>query len=328
MSSLWLGFYNQTTDRSIFLILLSWAGLVFSSRRMAAVILHQSVHGRLTNNKTLDMVLGEFVTTLMITQDFKTYQYDHCSIHHAPQTFATANDPIVEFFTKYGIRPSLTKSRLYVNFFSTILSPFFHIEFFIARLRYNININRPIRSVLTTIYISSLIYLSYYISGSFTPLLVAFVVPVVIFYQISAFIEICSEHAWFDNEPKLLMEKEQDPYFYADISWGRFCGSQYPCDGSYKVLTWYFSQMFFHLPVRLFILVGDLPQHDYHHRKPLCLDWINATYNRQDNAINLKEGEPEYLEIWGLQNAIDHVFTSMSKKPREKLILQQVYIDG
>ncbi|SHN89884.1 hypothetical protein BHECKSOX_2489 [Bathymodiolus heckerae thiotrophic gill symbiont] len=317
--SLWLGFYNLSNYQNISIMLLSWAGLVFSSRRMAAVILHQSVHGRLSKNKAVDAVFGDLVTILMITQDFKTYQHDHCNVHHAPRTFATVNDPIVMFFTKLGIQPGLTKNKLYINFFTTIFSPLFHIKFFITRLRYNININRPTRSIFSIAYISLLVYLSYYISGNLLSLFIAFIIPVAIFYQVSAFVEMCSEHAWFDSTPKSIAEREQDLYFYADISWGRFCGSQYPNNKGYKILAWYFSQLCFHLPVRLFILVGDLPQHDYHHRKPLCLNWINATYNRQNSASNPEKDEPKYTEIWGLQNAINHVFNIMTTKSKNEL---------
>ncbi|TMP34136.1 hypothetical protein CWB97_23115, partial [Pseudoalteromonas citrea] len=89
-------------DQSIAIMLLCWAGLVFSTRRMAAVILHQSVHERLSGNGLFDKLLGDFVTLLMLTQDSETYKVDHCKIHQGPLTFATKYDPNVQFFSVFG----------------------------------------------------------------------------------------------------------------------------------------------------------------------------------------------------------------------------------
>ncbi|TMP26700.1 hypothetical protein CWB99_17720 [Pseudoalteromonas rubra] len=308
------GFYNQVADQSIAIMLLCWAGLVFSTRRMAAVILHQSVHERLSGNGLFDKLLGDFVTLLMLTQDYETYKVDHCKIHHGPLTFATKYDPIVQFFSVFGIDLGAKKQNLYLNFFISIFSPIFHLSFFITRLGYNISAERSIRSLLSIAYIAALLAVPYYLTGGFSALFFAFIVPVVFLYQISAFIEICSEHAWFENNIKSTEDLLEDPYFYSDISWGRFCGSKYPEKGIISKLKWYFVQLFYHLPVRLFILVGDLPQHDYHHRKPLCFDWVNARYNREKALYNLAEGEPEYIDIWGIHNAIEHVFGVVSEK--------------
>ena len=314
-----LGFYNQFNQANLYVTLACWAGLVFSSRRMAAVILHQSVHARLSTHQWFDRLIGDLVTVLMFTQDFKTYQHDHCQIHHAPKTFATRLDPIVNFFTTFGIKPGARKHQLYWAFFSTLLSPLFHLTFLISRLAYNVNASRPLRSVLSILYISILVNISFQFSGGLFAFFMAFFLPLVLFYQISAFIEICSEHAWFDTHVKSQNELETNIYFYADISWGRFCGSRYPKGQPVRILNWYLSQFFIHLPVRLFILVGDLPQHDYHHRHPLCFDWVNARFNRQAATQNLLANEPEYIDIWGLHNAIEHVFNVLASKSEEEI---------
>ncbi|MFM7579473.1 MAG: hypothetical protein ACKO5Q_21385, partial [Microcystaceae cyanobacterium] len=43
---------------------------------------------------------------------------------------------------------------------------------------------------------------------------------------------------------------------------------------------WWLRLFFYHLPVRLLILTGDSPVHDYHHRRPAS-DWVNAHCDRQ-----------------------------------------------
>ncbi len=312
------GFYNQFVTQNIFITILSWLLLIFSSRRMAAVILHQSVHSRLSGNDFIDSLIGDFVTILMLTQDYKTYKIDHCEKHHAPLTFATRYDPIVQFFSVFGINLGQSKKNLYLKFVTNLLSPFFHISFFIQRLKYNFNIKRPMRSFIAGLYVALMFMISWYEVQSILPIIIVYIIPMVFFYQISAFIEICSEHAWFENTVKSSNDLMKDPYFYADISWGRFCGSEFPVKKNFfRKIAWYLAQILYHLPIRLFILVGDLPQHDYHHRHPLSFDWINARYNREIAAKNLENNEPNYIDIWGIHNAIDHVFTVVSKKEDE-----------
>ncbi len=319
--SLTLGFYNQYQDISVFLTILSWVGLVFSSRRMAAVILHQSVHDRLSGNSKFDKLIGDFVTSLMLTQDYDSYKVDHCDIHHAPRTFATKYDPIVKFFSVFGIDLGREKGTLYRNFFISLFSPLFHLSFFITRLRYNINPKRTFKSIFSISYIALLVYLASLSPNILTCLFLVFIFPLVFLYQISAFIEICSEHAWFDNDVKDKDELQNEQYFYANISWGRFCGSEYKQGMSIiGKFMWYVEQLFFHLPVRMFILVGDLPQHDYHHRKPLSFNWVDAKYNRELAANNLADEEPPYYDIWGLNNAVKHVFNVIAKKSESYIL--------
>lgn len=311
ITSLVIVFYNTIYLHNTLITVLCWAGMLFSSRRMAAVILHQSVHERLSGNAKIDQFIGDFATLIMITQDYKTYKIDHCEIHHAPLTFATKYDPIVQFFSVFGLNLGERKNILYRNFLINIISPVFHLSFFFTRIKYNINIKRPIRSFFSIIYICLLVFIPYYFSQSFIPLFLSFIIPMIFLYQVSAFIEICSEHAWFENSVKTISNK--DPYFYAEISWGRFCGSMYPSN-KVKIFLWYVEQFFYHLPVRLFILVGDLPQHDFHHRHPLNFQWVKARYQREVAIGNLAPGEPEYIDIWGLHNAINYVFNIISSK--------------
>jgi fatty acid desaturase len=67
-SALYFGFQNQIGDSSIVITLLCWAGVLATSRRMAAVVLHQGVHERLSGNSTFDKIVGELVTILMFSR--------------------------------------------------------------------------------------------------------------------------------------------------------------------------------------------------------------------------------------------------------------------
>jgi hypothetical protein len=71
-----------------------------------------------------------------------------------------------------------------------------------------------------------------------------------------------------------------------------------------------------HLPTRVFVLVGDLPAHDWHHRAPRAATWPDAIYARQRDIENGCPGWPESpTEIWGLKQAINHLFEFWSSMP-------------
>ena len=80
-------------------------------------------------------------------------------------------------------------------------------------------------------------------------------------------------------------------------------------------LAWGMRMTFIHLPTRLFVLPGDLCQHDWHHRAKFGDDWPNASYTRQNALANLTPNDEPYFEVWGMANAIDAVLESLSGIP-------------
>jgi hypothetical protein len=280
--------------------------ILFSSRRLAAVVIHQAVHHRLSGNEKVDMLIGELCSIITFSQDYRSYKMDHCKLHHSPETFATESDPILIFLERCGLTHGMSKSDLILGFWSCMLSPLFHFKFMVKRAIHNFDVKRPVRLLLFSGYsffLVSELYSQNNISGS-----ILLFLGLILLYQISAFVEICSEHLWFGNTE----ERRNTEYFYADISWGRFCGLPYPMVKN-NVLAWYVVNLFYHLPIRLFILVGDLPQHDFHHRHPIVVNWTNAIALRNEAIQKIDKNEPQYIEVWGLHNAIGIVFEQLSK---------------
>jgi hypothetical protein len=71
-----------------------------------------------------------------------------------------------------------------------------------------------------------------------------------------------------------------------------------------------------HLFARVFVLVGDLPVHDFHHLAPHTKQWPNAVYARRAFIDAGCPGWPEApAEIWGLWNAINRLFVFWSSLP-------------
>ena len=92
----------------------------------------------------------------------------------------------------------------------------------------------------------------------------------------SVLLQLLSEHDWF-MESSLWQYRR---FYHRASSWGRFCGDPVPnrdLNFTYRWcawLIWWFRLFFYHLPVRIAVLPGDLPQHDFHHRYPCPSDSI------------------------------------------------------
>jgi hypothetical protein len=107
----------------------------------------------------------------------------------------------------------------------------------------------------------------------------------------------------------------------ARLTVGRFVGEPIPSSGlSLGPWLWAWGRwlarlLLLHVPSRLCVLMGDLCQHDWHHRHPRG-DWSNAGYARQRDRAAGCPGWPEaYREVWGLGNAIDAVFEGLASLP-------------
>jgi hypothetical protein len=83
-------------------------------------------------------------------------------------------------------------------------------------------------------------------------------------------------------------------------------------------IRWIALTVCYHIPARLLVVVGDLPNHDYHHRYPSTTEWTTAAYARQADIDAGPEGPP-YQEVWGMGAAIDRVFRSWETRPAEPL---------
>ena len=175
------------------------------------------------------------------------------------------------------------------------------------------------------------------LTASWAPFLVAWVFPLTFLCHISALLRFTCEHRWLhvpdrNESPKLVL---------ARLTVGRFLGDPVPCVSlpwHQRVLAWgnwTIRLIFIHLPARVFVLVGDLPSHDWHHRHPTKdylgnpADWANAAYERFRDMQDGCQGWPEpYCEVWGLFPAIDAVFELLSRLPPIESLDNSVSIES
>lgn len=296
-------------------VLVGWTLSVCGSRMMISTVAHQCIHGRFSGRRWLDRLVAELFSVLTLTQSGEHYRTEHFLLHHRSDVFTTEADPAARFLLDVGLKPGIEVPRLWMRLLLNLVSPAFHLKFLGDRVRSNLTTGGAKRRLALVLYV--LCWLLAIEGGYITwnEWLVGFAVPVLLLYQNSVLLEFISEHAWFGERNELF----QPRHVHATHSWGRFCGRRVPekqCSGLRHLLSWagwIAEHLFYHLPVRVLVLPGDLPQHDFHHRNPGTNDWARATYAREEDS-RVAEGSqwPHYQEFWGLHVAIGHVFKIMA----------------
>jgi len=292
------------------------AGIVlslFAARTMILVIAHQALHRRFSGNPKLDWFFGELVTVLNVYQDFQTFKEEHFDNHHRRTVFASEADPPVQVLFGLGFRPNMTRRELWRRAFVVFCSPVFYWSIFCNRLKCNLTVGTWRRAGFL-VWAGLWLSVPFWVPHGLSVLLVAFVLPIVILSQLSALLDKLGEHAWLTPP-----DPEHGHKFYTVAATSaRFCGSPVPGPATSKRAAvrvwsrWIFATLFYHLPARLLVVVGDLPNHDFHHRYPSTPDWAIAAYARQRD-IDSGEYGPEYTEVWGMGAAVDRMFRTMGE---------------
>lgn len=296
---------------------MGWALTVAGERVMVLVIAHQVVHRRFSGNGAVDHRWGETVTVLSLFHTIGDFRDEHFENHHRREVFATEADPPVQSLFDVGLRPGLSRTQLWRRAWLGFLSPTFYWRGMVGRLSSNLRSSRW-RRLGFIVWFGAWASVPFWLPNGLAVFFLAFVVPVIFFAQLSALLDRLGEHVWLaPRDPTI------DRRFYtAANTAARFCGSPVPERsaplGRQTVawIRWTLATVFYHLPARVLVVVGDLPNHDFHHRYPSTTNWTTAAYARQGDIDEGPEG-PDYQEVWGLGAAIDRLFRAWEQQPME-----------
>jgi hypothetical protein len=287
-----------------------WTLTVAGERMFVLVIAHQALHRRFSGDSGTDRFWGEVVTVLSVFHTFKDFKEEHFDNHHRREVFATDADPPVQFLLDLGFQPGLSRRRLWRLAWRVFLSPVFYWRGFLGRVRSNLEA-RSWRLVGFFAWIGYWVSVPFWMPNGLLVLVLAFVLPVILFAQLSALLDRLGEHEWLAPRNPEFGHR----FYTAANTSARFCGAAVPSaslPAGRQILAWVrwiAVTVCYHIPSRLLVVVGDLPNHDYHHRYPSTPEWTMAAYARQRDIDSGPEGPP-YQEVWGMAAAIDRVFRS------------------
>lgn len=304
-----------------------WVLSLAGARTMILVIAHQCIHRRFSGDPRLDRFCGELVTVLTVYQDAHAFEVEHFDAHHRQAIFATAEDPPVQVLLGLGFRPGMSRRQLWWRAAAVFLSPMFYARAVAGRLKCNFYSGTWRRAGFFA-WAGGWLSLPFWLPNGSEVLVFAFILPIIVLAQLSALLDKLGEHAWLTPPDP----KHGQRHYHVAASWARFCGSAVPARSlplAKQLIAWprwMCAMIFYHLPSRLLVIVGDLPNHDYHHRYPGTREWMIAAYVRQWDIDRARRGTPRYTEVWGMGQAIDRMFqalsrTSLDARPAQRMPL-------
>lgn len=295
---------------------LGWVMTTYAIRKLRLTIMHAASHYLVfANNHKLNRILGEFISILTLTPRFKVYQRGHNGLHHSNNLLSPGDETYEYLFNIVGFWEAMTVDEAWKHLWRTLFSP----SFYVCQLSYRLAATfrsksggHNWRSFLFWLTILAIVTISH----SWLAFLIAWLIPIFVFFEASSLLRQCVEHHFV--VPAGVKPTRQE---LNQMTVAIFCGEVTPqLDSSalwIKRLAawtkWWLRMLFYHLPVRLLILTGDSPCHDWHHRNITSRQWIDCIFARQKEV---ERGE-EYYESWGLLNAIDKTFKSFSTQARD-----------
>ncbi len=313
------------TGANPLLLVLGWAVTLHGMRNLRMLIFHQAAHRNMWAKPRADRFLGRIVAGVLVVQSFQRYSKEHISDHHAARHM-TLHDPTVQaMLVTLQLRPGMTRQQMWRRIIALLFSPVFHARFAWARIRSYVHGTTPgERRVALLGYLLLAVLLS--VLHGWTFFLVAWVLPLFFFFQISNVLRLCVEHTF----PEKDVEVRRGRAYMAGLSNAIFLGEPAPGDDltgarrAYAWVRWTLRMALIHFPSRYLVLTGDTVVHDYHHRFPMSRQWADYLFARQRDLEAGHPGWTPYREVWGLIPAINLVLDSLAGADADEFDLEHL----
>lgn len=281
------------------------------------VVFHHCAHGTVFRSRETNTRIGRLISASLLFKHFDIYRKEHM-LHHSNNKLLTEEDEFADFvFGMCGLQAALPKRMLWRRVLVNLVSPVFHGRFLLRRVQAALGSHDRRHNAVGAAFWIGLSGLAV-AAGHAVAFVVAWVLPVSILLQIATVFRILCEHRF--PSPELIASRGKD--FACHATSGVFPGSAPPAlstlcaAGFAQWLAWWANMLSVQLFVRLFVLVGDAPCHDFHHRRPASRRWTSYIQARQHD---LEAGSPgfhtDYSDVWGLFRAIDQNLASLSRTP-------------
>ncbi len=269
----------------------------------AFLIHHMGSHSRKSDTRSRH--IAEWVGIATLSASAEAYEAAHIKPHHG-QVFATLADPDAAFLHGHGFRPGTPYDKLWLLFWWTLVSPRFHTQLTLARLR-SVFLEGPLwRQRAAPWFWGSVLALASCF-GALPGFLLAFVTPLLLLGNIAAFLELASEHVWLtclDLPPKQR---------HRQLSHGRHLGVMPPQQSQrYNPVAWawWLARTALAAALRATVLGGDLSWHHRHHTGGAVDGWKDATQAYSAEFWNDKSEQQHAVASIG--EAIARWFRSLS----------------
>lgn len=305
--------YSQA---SIALWLLGFVLATGGIKQMQVMICHNCAHDMVFESRETNMTVGRIISGVLMLKPFDTYKSEH-ALHHSSKTLLTDDDDTLSYLQSVvGLKPSDSIASMWTKLVSTALSPLAVLRSCWGRLKSTATAENRRVAALTLVFWAGLALLSAAL-GHFDLFIVAWVIPIFAGYHISTTFRLAAEHTW----PSVDVLERRGIDFICESTTGVFIGEELRIPegaGTVRrfahISVWLIKMLAFHLFVRVFVMVGDTPCHDFHHRRPRSKDWPNyITARERDRIEGSKPFPTNYAETWGYINSVTTNFRNFQR---------------
>lgn len=281
------------------------------------VIFHHCSHGTVFRSREQNRRVGRLVSAFLLFTRFEDYQRDHM-MHHSANKLLTDEDEFTDFiFGVCGLEPGVEKRELWRRILVNLVSPVFHARFTLRRIRAAAFGPDRAHNWMARAGLAAPLVLAA-ATGGWVPVLVAWFLPLTVLLQIATVFRILCEHRF----PDVALIQARGKAFVCASTVGVFPGAMPPAAtadslrGALAWTGWWARMLTGALFARVFVLVGDAPCHDFHHRRPATRKWTDYSRARQEDQDAGSPGFPvNYTENWGLIHAVDRNLATLAATP-------------
>jgi fatty acid desaturase len=284
------------------------------------VVFHHCSHGTVFEQRHHNRNAGRLISAVLLFKHFDSYQHEH-RLHHNARKLLTEEDEFADFVLEMcRLEPEVPKRELWRRvLLNVVFSPAFHARFLIRRVRAAWGSSDVVHNAVgVAVWLAATFVCA--AMGWLVPFLLLWVLPVTVLLQLATVGRILCEHRF--PEPALIAARGRE--FVCRATAGVFPGTAPPPEGADTLrglaawAAWWLDMLTVQLFARVFVLVGDAPCHDFHHRRPATKAWTSYIHARQKDVDAGCPGYPlNYGENWGLFRAVDENLATLSRTPRE-----------
>ncbi|WP_207390035.1 fatty acid desaturase [Phytopseudomonas daroniae] len=297
-----------------------WAlGFILASggiKQFQVMICHNCAHDMVFTNKKLNALVGNLISGFLMLKPFEVYKKEHL-LHHSSKSLLTDKDDTLSYLQgTVGLKPSDSVFVMWAKLVTTALSPLAILRSSWGRVKSTATApNKRIAALTLSCWsIASVIAL---FLGQFDVFIIAWVLPVFMGYHISSTFRLAAEHTW----PSVEVLEKRGVEFICESTTGVFIGEALYIKedaGLIKrvvwISLWLLKMLTVHLFVRIFIMVGDTPCHDFHHRRPRSTDWPNYITARERDMLDGSKPFPSnYVGYWGYGASVTRNFRNFQR---------------
>ncbi len=303
-----------------FAALLLFAGLTATSSGLGlfqVVVFHHCSHGTVFKAREHNRTAGRLVSTFLLFKRFEDYQREHM-LHHSANKLLTDEDEFTGFvFGICALEPGVSKRELWRRVLWNLVSPGFHARFMVKRIKGSM-FTGDRQHDWTARGVHALALAIAAATGTLVEFAVVWLLPLTVLLQVATVFRILCEHRF----PDVALIEARGKAFVCASTTGVFPGAMPPDAaattprGALRWAGWWVTMLTGALFARVFVLVGDAPCHDFHHRRPATRKWTAYAHARQQDADAGSPGFPvNYTENWGLIRAVDSNLATLAATP-------------